>query len=108
MADNVSPRPEQQFFDDPALDRLMGVVMSLATEHAVLRDRVRALECELEQAGRLDRARLDAAPTEEERVATAAEQAEFAAALLEPLRGEQQALGAGGRFTLAREKSGRG
>ena len=36
--------PEQTFFPDPALDRAFGVVMALATEVWVLRDRLAALE----------------------------------------------------------------
>ena len=36
-------RPEQTFFDDPALDRAFGVVMALATEGYVQHDRLRAL-----------------------------------------------------------------
>ena len=36
---STGPRPEQTFFDAPAIDRLMGVVMPLATEVYVLRDR---------------------------------------------------------------------
>ena len=35
---------EQTFFEDPALDRAFGVVMALATEVYVLRNRQRALE----------------------------------------------------------------
>ena len=38
----TKPRPEQVFFADPAIDRMMGVVMALAGEVYVLRDRVRA------------------------------------------------------------------
>ena len=34
--------PEQTFFPDPALDRAFGVVMALAQEVWVLRDRVAA------------------------------------------------------------------
>ena len=41
-------RPEQTFFDDPALDRAFGVVMALATEVYVQRDRLRALERQLQ------------------------------------------------------------
>lgn len=43
--------PEQVFFKDAAIDRLMGVVMALATEHYVLRQRVRALESAASSAG---------------------------------------------------------
>jgi hypothetical protein len=35
---------EQQFFDDKVVDRLMGVVMALAAEVYILKDRERALE----------------------------------------------------------------
>lgn len=42
-------RPELQFFSDPAVDRLMGVVFNMATELQVLRDRVQALEAVLVQ-----------------------------------------------------------
>ena len=37
-------QPEQTFFEDEALDRAFGVVMALASEVYVLRDRVQALE----------------------------------------------------------------
>ena len=47
---------EQTFFEDPALDRAFGVVMALATEVYVLRNRQRALERLLEEARMLDRA----------------------------------------------------
>ena len=46
----MSPAPElvdlaeQTFFEDPALDRAFGVVMALATEVYVLRNRQKALE----------------------------------------------------------------
>lgn len=96
----TSPRPEQQFFDDPAVDRLMGVVMALATEHYVLRDRVRALENELARQGSLDSAALDRRPDAAERRVARADGQAFARALLEPLLGQQQSLGAGGRFSL--------
>ena len=61
MAAAVPPeghRPEQTFFPDPALDRAFGVVMALATEVYVLRDRLAALEAQLEVRGMLDRAAL--------------------------------------------------
>ncbi len=44
---------EQQFFKDPAIDRLMGMVMALAAEVYILRDRTRALEEILENNGLL-------------------------------------------------------
>lgn len=36
-------KPEQRFFEDPALDRIMGVTMALAAELFVLRSQVRRL-----------------------------------------------------------------
>ncbi len=41
------------FFPDPNVDRLLGVVMELAGELYVLRDRMRTLEQLLEQKGTL-------------------------------------------------------
>ncbi len=40
---DTEQRSEQVFFEDPAVDRLMGVVLALATEHYVLLDRVHVL-----------------------------------------------------------------
>jgi hypothetical protein len=42
---------EQIFFKDPAVDRVMGVVMQLASEVYILKDRNRALEKLLEEKG---------------------------------------------------------
>ena len=93
-------RSEQVFFDDPAIDRLMGVVMALATEHYVMRDRIAALERQLAAAGHIDPARLDALSATES-AADEADAAAFTQALLEPLLGLQKSLGVGGPFTLS-------
>jgi hypothetical protein len=87
MSASAEPRPEQTFFADPALDRLMGVVMALATEVYVLRDRLRALEARLAESGTLRPGALDADPSPEELAASAAEREAFVANLLEPLLG---------------------
>jgi hypothetical protein len=94
-----APRPEQVFFEDPALDRMMGVLLALATEHCVLRDRLKAVESRLATSGVLDPSALDAAsvPSADDRQETAA----FVEALLRPLLGVQQANGATGAFSLA-------
>ena len=65
--------PEQTFFQDPAIDRLMAVTMALAAEVYVLRERLRLLEGD------------DAVSKEDA--------ADFAERILSPLRGEQQAKG---------------
>ena len=87
-------RPEQTFFPDPALDRAFGVVMSLATEVQVLRDRVAALEAALAKSGHLDRVALGAEPGAEELAATRAEREDFVRHLMEPLLGRQASKGA--------------
>lgn len=78
----------------------MGVVMSLASEQYVLRDRLQALEDQLASAGHLDAAALGAAPTADKEAACRRDADDFARTILEPLLGRQQALGASGRFSL--------
>ncbi len=85
---------EQTFFDDPALDRAFGVLMALATEVYVLRNRQQALERLLEEAGMLDRAALDCEPSDEERRADADDRAAFTRGLMISLMGKQQSQGA--------------
>lgn len=91
---------EQVFFSDPAIDRMLGVLMTLATEHYVLRNRVRALEEQLAHSGAVDRSRLSAEPGAGEAEEIAADAAEFVAALMEPLLGTQRSTSHPGRFTL--------
>ena len=94
MPTNELPLPEQTFFPDPALDRAMGVVMALATEVHVLRDRLRALEAALAIGGFLDREALSGAPTPGEAAALLADRDAFVAHLLGPLLGQQASKGA--------------
>lgn len=101
-----SERAEQVFFDDAAVDGLMGVLMALAEDHYVLRDRVRRLEQQLARAGQIDLAALNAAPPPEEAGAAQQDAASFVSELLRPLLGLQDSLGTGGRFSLkARNQS---
>ena len=83
--------PEQTFFADPALDRAIGVIMALATEVYVLRDRLRALEAELTARGLVPKDALGAEPPPDALAASAADRAAFVAHLLEPLLGEAAA-----------------
>ncbi|MSP88702.1 MAG: hypothetical protein EXQ92_07810 [Alphaproteobacteria bacterium] len=88
------PRPEQTFFNDPALDRAFGVVMTLASEVYVLRDRQRALERVLEAKGVAVTAELDGyQPSAEERQQIEADRDAFVRHLLENLLGEQKSRG---------------
>ena len=97
-------RAEQVFFDDPAVDGLMGVLMTLATDHYVLRDRVQVLEKQLVRSGHVDAAALVAPTTAEEAAASSDDAASFANELLRPLLGLQETVGTGGRFSLKRHK----
>lgn len=88
-----APRPEQTFFDDPAMDRMMGVVWALATEVYVLRDRMQTLEENLSKSGAIDLAALDAEATPQELMEKAADRDAFVAHLMDNLMGIQAAKG---------------
>jgi hypothetical protein len=63
----VTKRPNQ--FDDPAIDTLLGIVLSLGSEVYVLRDRMRIIEKLLEAKGTISRADIEgyqSSPEEEE------------------------------------------
>jgi len=91
---DAGPRAEQTFFEDPAIDRVMGVVMALASEVYVLRDRVRALEAQLAESGTIDPDALRAEPGPEEIAASAADRDAFVAHLMGNLLGQQVSKGA--------------
>lgn len=84
-------RPEQQFFDDPVIDRLMGTLMALATEVFVLQSRLRTLEDRLGESGVVDID--DLRDKGEDRTKQAAEAKAYSEHLLRPLLGIQDALG---------------
>lgn len=88
------PQAEQTFFEDEALDRAFGVVMALATEVYVLRDRTRALEKLLTDKGVIDSAALDAEPDAAALAETAADRDAFVAHLMQNLQGTQASRGA--------------
>ena len=102
------PRPEQEFFEDPAVDRLLGVVMALATEHFVLRQRVRALESARAAAD------TPVAPDAGRGVARmtglddASDADAFAKTLLQPMLGLQESVGAQAGPRASRRTGGRG
>ncbi len=55
----ADPAAEQTFFADPALDRAVAMVMTLAAELYVTKDRLRALEVALTQRGAIEADALD-------------------------------------------------
>lgn len=79
----------QNFFTDPALDRLVAVTLSLAAELQVLRDRQRALEGVLRRRGLDLAAEIEAwEPEETERADIEAERDIFVRQVLEPFAAE--------------------
>jgi hypothetical protein len=84
---------EQVFFKDPAIDRLMGVTMALATELYVLRDRLRALETQLMDKGAVDAQSLNQEVAPEVLAQHQADRDAFVAHLLSPLLGQESSRG---------------
>jgi len=87
---------EQTFFDDATSDRILGVVMALASEVYVLRDRQRALERLLDEQGSISRADLDREPSPEDVQADDEDRKRYVAGLMENLLGRQVSKGASG------------
>ena len=90
-----SQAPEQNFFADPALDIAVAMIMNLATELQVTRDRLRSLEVLLEQQGALARGALDAyEPQDDEAKRLSKDREAFVKALLEVIKHKQASKGA--------------
>ena len=83
-----STAPEQTFFPDPAIDRLMGVVFNLASELQVLRERMLVLEHLLASGGKIAEGAVEEfsgdAATE---ARIAADRRDYVRHLLEPVLG---------------------
>jgi hypothetical protein len=92
------PAPEQTFFRDPAVDRLLGVVFNLAAETQVLRDRLASMEMLLIQNGVLAAGELDGfRPDPVQNAALAAESRAFVGEVMKPLLGRQGSRSEGDR-----------
>lgn len=90
--------PELQFFESESIDRLAQMLMVMAAEMHVLRDRVRCLEFMLEQRGQVDLAQLEHfVPSEAQAAVLRAEREAFVAHLFEVLDG--RAKSTSGRFS---------
>ena len=76
------------------LGPLLGVVMALATEVYVQRNRLRALERQLQDANVINIGDLDQEPSDAERQTDAKDREQFVEGLLINLLGRQQAKGA--------------
>jgi hypothetical protein len=91
----AEPQAEQTFFEDEALDRAFGVVMTLASEVYVLRDRLQALEQLLTDSGVIAAGALDAEPDAAALAERGADRDAFVAHLMQNLLGTQMSKGAG-------------
>jgi hypothetical protein len=81
--------PDLTFFPDPNVDRVLGVVMELAAEVYVLRDRLHTVETLLARSGALSAAEVDAyQPSEDERAQRLAERDALIARILAPMTAE--------------------
>ena len=81
--------PDPTFFRDPTVDRVLGVVMELAAEVYVLRDRLHTVEQLLQRSGTLDLTELESyEPTETERAQRLAERDALIARILAPMHAQ--------------------
>jgi hypothetical protein len=88
-------QPEQTFFKDPAVDRLLAMVMTLAAELHVTRDRLTTLEMTLEKSGVIAPAALDGfTPTPDQAAKLAAGRQAFVNELMLQTLGTEVSLGA--------------
>ena len=77
---------EQLFFNDPAIDRVVGMFMALAAEVHILRDRTQALEELLEQSGTLQPGAIERwRPGPERQAELVARRDAFIQRIMEPL-----------------------
>jgi hypothetical protein len=87
--------PEQVFFTDPALDRAVAMIMTLAAELYVVKDRLRSLEVLLVQRGAVDDGAIDGyVPDAAERARIEAERTAYVRELMRCVLGEQASKGA--------------
>lgn len=88
-------KPEQTFFKDPATDRLLAMLMTLAADLHVARDRLTTLEMVLEKSGILAPGALDGfAPSPEQAARLTAERQAFVTELMLQTLGTEVSLGA--------------
>ena len=94
----MEDRPEQNFFNDEALDRAVGMIMTLSAELYVTRDRLTVLERILTARGLLEPHELDDyQPNADALSADAADREAFTLALMTTLSGKQFAKGIASR-----------
>ncbi len=91
---NPVAEPEQVFFRDPALDRAIAMILTLAAELHVTKDRLRSMEVLLVARGVLEAGALDHyVPSAEERVHLAADRKSLVEELMQCAKGDQRSKG---------------
>jgi hypothetical protein len=92
----VAKGQRPRHFGDPAIDTLVGVVVSLVGEVSVLRDRVETLERALEERGVITRAAVEERQwSPEETAERAASRAAYLERVLRAVRAEAEDLSGG-------------
>ncbi|MFN3945146.1 MAG: hypothetical protein ACK4K7_09475 [Allosphingosinicella sp.] len=91
---NAKPKGKRpQYFDDPALDRMLSILMAVAGEVSVLRERLDTVERLLERKGTISRADIDAyAPDRDAGFERGAATREYIARILRGVHQDLEAL----------------
>lgn len=85
-----------QNFSDPAIEKVLGIALSLASEVSVLRDRLETIERLMDTRGILPRDAIDAyEPSRQERDERAARRMEYLGRVLQTVRRELDELESG-------------
>ena len=93
MAGDKSKGGRPYFFSDPATERVLNIAMAIATEVAVVRERIDTIERLLEAKGLLNRAEIEAfVPTDEQAEERQRWHARYAARILRIVQQELDAL----------------
>jgi len=93
MAGDKSKGGRPYFLEDPSVERVMNITMAVATELAVVRERLDTLERLLERQGLLSRADMEAfVPTEAQAAERQGWHARYAARILRIVQQEIQAV----------------
>jgi hypothetical protein len=93
MAGDKSKGARPYFFDDPAVERVLNITMAVATEVAVLRERLDTLERLLASKGLLNQAEIEAfVPTDEEAYERQLWHARYSARILRIVQQELDAI----------------
>lgn len=89
MAATTQTKPV--YFDDPAIDKVLSIVLELAAELHVVKDRLRVIEKMLEQKGQIRREDIDRyQPTPEEQQEIREERDKYIARLFRDITSDLQ------------------